>query len=100
MVGSGEDDDVVGVGVRPFVERSAAGDQAKHWTIGVAVDELGREVGLVEALYAVDREHRRRTVGAGDLDGVVAMQLADGPPDFESMWPTITAGPRAPGRGE
>jgi hypothetical protein len=71
------------------VERPTAGDEPQLRVLGVAVDELCREVGLVEAAYGGDDEQRRRTVRATDLDRVVRTQLPQPEEDRRTTGPRV-----------
>src|SRR6478609_2082725 len=71
-----EDDDVVAVLVAA-VGRSAAGHETDLGLGEVAlVDELGRELRLLESGDPVDREGQARAVATGDLDDVAGLDPA------------------------
>jgi len=59
------------------VERPAAGDQPQGGVVGVAVDELRREVILGENAYPVHPEDRDQAVGAGDQDLLSRSQISE-----------------------
>ena len=66
----GEDDDVAQIGAGALVEGAAAGDEAKRWLLGGAVDLLGGEFVLVRKHQARDQELGHGAVGAFDLNQV------------------------------